>query len=262
MNPRLGLSLVVALVLVTSVVVLVIKSRCRMMPLPEYDVYVINLDRARDRLHRFKKRYGVCDVAATRQLIRYPAVDGRRVNMAEHLTDKALYEVLRAEREGHRTKHYQLTRGGVGCYLSHVSLWRDILESDKDAALIFEDDAIMAKNIGGIMRRLHVPVDADIVLLGYYCNKCNNTACGVVRVRRFFGLHGYVITRRGIEKIMAHPDVWSIGKQIDSWLTDLARDGTLNLYATPEQYVVQDHTLKTSIQMVLKPPKGSDPWSE
>ncbi|MGA1563935.1 MAG: glycosyltransferase family 25 protein [Pontimonas sp.] len=253
-------STVAVLIIATSAVAVLARRRCRLVPIPPYDVFVINLDRATTRLDRFKQSYRTCDISLRHDMIRFPAVDGRRLTLPEHLTEKALLEVLRAERQGHRTKHYQLTRGGVGCYLSHVRLWQSVLDTDKDAALIFEDDSIIDPDIGDVIDGLAVPDDTDLLLLGYFCNKCKNTTCGVIRVTQFFGLHGYLITRRGIEKILAHPDVWQIGKQIDSWLSDLARTGYINVYATHRQHVVQDHTAPTQIQMVLKPPKGSDPW--
>jgi hypothetical protein len=43
---------------------------------------------------------------------------------------------------GYRTKHYQLTRGSVGCYMSHLQLYQHILrETDAQFAFVFEDDA-------------------------------------------------------------------------------------------------------------------------
>ena len=249
------------IVITASGAMLYNQSQCDMVPLPDVDIYVINMDSAPGRLSRFKKRYESCSLASMKSIIRYRAVDGKRLNLTEHLTDKALYEVLRAEREGHRTKHYQLTRGGIGCYLSHIGLWHSILESDKDAALIFEDDVIMHRDLAYILSDMVIPNDTDIILLGYFCNACSNTSCGVRRVRKFYGLHGYIITRQGILKILNHPDLKPIGKQIDSWLSDLAKDGSLNIYATNKQFVVQDPRIKTSIQMVLKPRQGVDPWS-
>ena len=48
-----------------------------------------------------------------------------------------------AERTGYRTKHYQLTRGSVGCYMSHLQLYQHIIKTDAQFAFIFEDDAVI-----------------------------------------------------------------------------------------------------------------------
>lgn len=235
------------------------RRSCELVPIPEFDTYVINLRRASSRLRLFRKRWAACDLADT-NLIRYPAVDGKRINVAEHLSIRALEEILASERMGYRTKHYQLTRGAIGCYLSHISLWKHILKTDKDAAFVFEDDAIMVKNIGSVLSSLKIPSNTDIFLMGYICNDCTNNPCGIIRVKKFYGLHGYIITRRGIHKILSRHETSPITKQIDSWLSDLAREGYLNIYAPPYQYVVQDPVLPTSIQSDFKHDKNSDPF--
>jgi len=254
------LSCLLAILCFVSLLVMYTRSQCEMVPVPPLDVYLINLDRARTRLHTFTKRWRACDLGAE-GFIRYPAVDGKKINVAEHVSLEALQEILASERTGYRTRHYQLTRGGIGCYLSHVSLWREILNSEKDAAFIFEDDAIMVQNIGEVLGTLEIPQDTDIYLLGYICNTCTNTHCGAIDVKKFYGLHGYIITRRGIHKLLArHEQSLPIRKQIDSWLSDLAREGYINIYASPYQYVVQDATLPTSIQTHFKPEKTIDPF--
>ena len=51
---------------------------------------------------------------------------------------------LAAEGRGYRTAHYQLTRGSVGCYLSHLRLYQHVLRGGAQFALVFEDDAAIA----------------------------------------------------------------------------------------------------------------------
>lgn len=236
--------------------------RCNLRVAPRFDVYFINMDEAPGRLARFMKRYKACDLYATHSPIRFQAVNGKEVQLSKHVTTKALRQILQSERRQYRTLHYELTRGAVGCLLSHRGVWESLVRSDSPAALVFEDDSIMDPDLGSVIERLAVPGDADILLLGYFCNKCERTACGVARVHKFFGLHGYLVTRSGAEKILRQPEMYTIGKQVDALLGDFARRGDLKIYATTSQYVIQDPNIKTSIQMVLKEKKGIDPWDD
>ena len=38
-----------------------------------------------------------------------------------------------ADESGYRTKHYQLTHGSLGCYMSHLQLYQHILRSGQCA---------------------------------------------------------------------------------------------------------------------------------
>ena len=227
-----------------------------------FDCYVINMPGDEVRMNGFLKEYERSDLAETHGIIRHDAVVGKDIQIAEYISSKALCEILRAERNKYRQKHYELTRGGVGCWLSHRNLWRSVLETDKDAALIFEDDCVMTRNTHDLLRDSRVPVDWDICLVGYICNACDTTLCmDALNVTRFFGLHCYMIHRRGIKKILANPKMKEVTKQIDSVLCDMIHDGELNVYALPEPIAWQNNVdYTTTIQMAMKKVRGVDEW--
>jgi len=259
-----------ALLLVTVIVlVAVIRHRqcssCTLSkPLGDlhFDTYVINMPGDTARMRGFMREYTTCDLSRTHGMIRHDATVGKKLNLAEYVSPKALREILRAERTTYRQKHYELTRGGVGCWVSHAALWRKILESDKEYALIFEDDCIMSRNLEASMKDIRVPEDWDIVLLGHICNDCTEMECApTLRVTRFFGLHCYMVSRRGLLKILANPKMLRIEKQIDSVLSDMARDEELVIYALEEPLARQNNSdYKTTIQMQLKRVNGVDEW--
>ena len=263
-------TLLVLVFLILCIIASIIRSRsrenaksCNLVPLASftYDAYVINLPRDTTRMKIFSDAYKKSDLASTHSLIRFEGVVGKNVPIAEVLSTKALHEILRAERLQYRQKHYELTRGAVGCFLSHTKLWESILESDKDMALIFEDDCRMARNTQEILDTITIPADTDLLLLGYFCNQCTKTQCGVLRVKKFFGLHAYMLTRKGIQKILKNPKMQEINKQIDSVLSDMIRDGELNVYALP-QPIAWQNGMPTTIQMQLKKVDGIDEWSD
>ena len=222
-----------------------------------FDVYVINLDKAERRLDHFKKQFAQSDLASNGEsFIRFSAVEGRSLDLQATVSHRALREITEAERTGFRMRHYQLSRGAVGCFLSHVRLWQSILGTDKHAALIFEDDAQIHPRLRRYLQSTLVPADYDILLLGYVCFKCSrDEAAGWHRVKRFFGLHGYVISRRGIQKILGKyaGRISPVRKQIDTVLSDMAEAGEITVYAARRKWVEQaNETFRTQIQIPIK----------
>jgi len=260
---RTLLLLILAVLAAILAVVQVDKVKTHSMKMEKYDVSVINLKSAKRRLGMFKQCYELTDISKTHSLIRVPGIGGKQIpNIAELLSPKALNEVLTAERVGHRVKHYQLTRGAIGCYQSHVKAWTALLETDNSAALLFEDDAVMVMDIGARISELQVPDDFDILLLGYFCNKCtDDKRIGFKKVTKFYGLHGYIVSRKFVEKFMQSPESRTISKQIDAQLSDMAADGRIRVYAVPDQLAFQNNQEHgTSIQMPIKSVKGVDVW--
>jgi GR25 family glycosyltransferase involved in LPS biosynthesis len=228
-----------------------------------FDVYLINMDSAKDRLDHFKKMYSATDMG-DKGFIRRRATDGKILDVASYVTPKALNEILQGEEHGYRTKHYELTRGGVGCYLSHMEVWQYIRGTDKPAALVLEDDVVLRDDFYSRLKQTRLPDGWDIVLLGYVCNICvlDKTAPGMRRVKKFFGMHSYLISRTAVEKILVYEKTFPIGKQIDSMLSDMISEGKLTVYATVEKLAVQNNRdFATQIQIPLKHVKGLDPWA-
>ena len=62
-------------------------------------------------------------------------------------------------------KKRDLTRGEVGCYLSHVKAWNLMIEQGLDKALICEDDIIWRSDTHDIADNFmkEVPDDWDII---------------------------------------------------------------------------------------------------
>src|SRR4051812_19620959 len=87
--------------------------------------------------------------------------------------NEALVKLAEVERRGFRQSHAELTsKGAIGCALSHMCIWLDIL-CDSTAQpgqlyLVMEDDAVLPKRLLALLKRSlqGVPADWDILLLG------------------------------------------------------------------------------------------------
>tara|TARA_B100000405_G_scaffold13983_2_gene11642 strand:- start:8026 stop:8823 length:798 start_codon:yes stop_codon:yes gene_type:complete len=219
--------------------------------------YLINLDRRPDRLERFMKTFEASD-ASKMQLTKISAVDGGELDISKvPLSEVARGELKQIETTGFRSKHYQLTRGAIGCYLSHVKVWRDVVDNNHRHGLIFEDDVNVPSNIYHKMEKSmkHIPEDWDIILFGYHCKDCENMK-GYRKVKRFILLHCYAISYSGIIKILKTNSLFPITQQIDSYLSELSED-ILNIYTVPNPIIHQNGS-RTDIQMPIIKQKNVD----
>lgn len=228
------------------------------------NMYLINMSTVKDRFNHFIEQFEKSDLK-NKKLYRLEAVNGKDLpNLSDYITQKAMDEILLGEQKGHRTKHYQLTRGGVGCYLSHMMIYKHLKNSDKYHALIFEDDVIFGPNIQYQIQDLlrEIPADWDIVLLGCHCIKCKKEEVNKYsKIYRFFFLHGLVVNKKGASAILRYIDDIKIEQQIDSVLSDMAEKNLINIYCAKPSIATQSHEFETSIQIPLQKIKGVDPFA-
>ena len=218
--------------------------------------YFINLPHRSDRIVEFEKHMKKSDFAVN--IEKLTAVDGSKLDMSKikmtHLAEQELKDV---EINGYRSKHYQLTKGAVGYYLSHLNTWEKILQNDEEYAFVFEDDAYIPRDFAYQVKRLlkHAP-KFDIMLLGVICNECSSKP-KYRKVNRFFQLHAYIISKSCIHKIM--PLMFPISQQIDAHLSDLSHK--IRICAPKRDISVQNFWVRnTDIQAPLENVKGLDPY--
>ena len=207
-------------------------------------IYYINLDRSLDRRQNIEKMCREHEIKATR----VSAVDGKKLDLDDPKYEKALQKI----------KWWFLIEnrknvGHFGCYLSHMKIYEMFLQTDKEYCLIFEDDAefitpYLKREIVHNMNNL--PRDWDILLLGYEVNGGPNgykevregnrdtkLKNGLLNLKYFTGLQGYIINRKCAKKLIEN-------LQVMDWIIDwnmnyLARDGMLNIYGVYPPLVCQ-----------------------
>jgi len=90
--------------------------------------YVINLDRAVDRMERIEKDFASFPIP----FARVPAIEGRNLTIPIENYDAPMFFLYMGREAG---------PGEIGCYLSHLHALKAFLASEKEFALICEDDA-------------------------------------------------------------------------------------------------------------------------
>lgn len=224
---------------------------------------VINLKRRADRLRKFRSmsKYGQkCDVVE--------AVDGRRLNIQELLANGTLghigwKSILNTMNGIDKKHHYELcTLGAVGCYLSHYNAWKSILNEKLPYRYIFEDDANIkilddSNYLKQITERIDsLPNDWHIYVIGlphtmleFDESVDDDYPKNLKKIKRFCGLHAYVVSYRGAQFLLDQGMLFPIQQQIDSHLSELALDYGLNVYIHTDLPLIPPIQDKTDIQV-------------
>lgn len=194
----------------------------------DFNSYVINLTRNKDRLVDFQNSYNQSDLSNA-PLIRINAVDGKQIQYKDYV---------------HDTPEMDLTPGMVGCYLSHIDAYTKIQNSGKAYGLVFEDDARMDPTIyKNTIAQLHetMPTDWDIILLGYMVYDPVHryeVHDSYLKMLKFWGTHGYLINQNAVAKVlelMKPP----FKNQIDHVMSEYSKDNTLKIYGVKSAVVRQ-----------------------
>lgn len=224
--------------------------------------WVINLDKNKDRLDRFMQYYNDSDLKQY-ELERFQAIYGKELDIEKYVTAKAYEDLLVNEKNNHRTKHYQLTRGAVGCYLSHSTLYEKLLKDDKhDYYFIFEDDAAVLPKVADRINLAiqKAPSDWDIILFSPIYEVEKHVGTYVREPEHFWGLIGYAINKKGAAQFIEEFHKKKISMQIDSKMTLMIQQKKLRVYIMNEKVIWHDRNILTDIQMKVKDVPGIDPF--
>jgi GR25 family glycosyltransferase involved in LPS biosynthesis len=229
----------------------------------QYDIksWVINLDRNKTRWYNVSASYAKSDISKI-NIQRYPAIVGKDLKPELYLSKSALQEFNDCQKRGYRTRHYQLSVGGIGCFVSHYNIFKILLETDNDMFLIFEDDVIFPKHCMSRLQDIlkNAPKDWDIILLGFsrlHGYKINNE---FIKPNGFWGTSSYITNKRGAIKFINECDVHKIDAQIDAYMSYLSQTNKLNIYAIVDRLItIADEGSDIQFQGV-KAENGENPF--
>lgn len=124
-----------------------------------------------------------------------------------------------------------LSKGEVGCYVSHYKLWEELLTSPADQMIVLEDDVIVDWNALKAIAEFDCGVAGIDVLRLFATHPFRFVPAmyrflsehhHIVRSKGFaFGTQGYLVTRRGAEAFLAggttiyEPVDWRISRYWD-----------------------------------------------
>jgi len=221
-------------------------------------IVVINLPYRSDRWETLSRRMSACGLT---KLLRAPAVEGAR------LSDRQIAALLRGSTraidEAPRS-HLTLTRPAVGCFLSHLAIWRWMIDNNLPRVLIFEDDAAPAPHFDRVRFRAvlaSIPQDAGIVFLGrIIMNGLADRPVGseFARIYYFNGTFAYLITPAACRTLMQYlfPPHWHIDHQISKVLFE--RRHVFPAYYTEPHFFEPDWSLRSDCYVPLAAETDAD----
>ena len=166
-------------------------------------LFVINLDRQEGRMRRMAAMFEGMDL----QFTRVSAVDGRQ------LSEETIRQWCGVASFG------EVRPGATACFLSHRGCWQRIVDEGLPCAAIFEDDLHLGDDAVALFANGDwVPEEADIVKVETMrqptrMDKTPVAAPGARKLYRLAGKHigagGYVVTRKGAEKLLKMSETFS-----------------------------------------------------
>ena len=96
--------------------------------------------------------------------------------------------------------NYNLTKGEIGCYLSHIHMLKKALESNKPVLIIEDDIKLEIDTFQKIKELKDIPIDWDILCIGYNYYEQFST---FDKIKYLHGAHAYLVNNENltIEKI-------------------------------------------------------------
>ena len=176
--------------------------------------YVINLEERKDRLNAFKKNSDI-------EYTRFNAIDGQKLKPNEQL--QKIFE----------GNDYNMRVGLVGVAMSHIKLLIELINSDKEMFLIFEDDITFGHKFEEQLK--HVIKNAqsgwERIYLGHHLypqyqnDDCYNKdtipvfqelSVSQSLQRSMGGMYAYLITKEGAKKLLEYISKTGMTNGIDT----------------------------------------------
>lgn len=169
--------------------------------MPQIPIFVINLDESKDR---WKKISSSLDALGL-YYERFSAVRGVALSQ-EELNQYCPNRYLWWTRN-------EISLGAIGCYLSHLKLYEEILRRDLEVVCVIEDDATLSESLPEWLERAHELIDqSDILKLtingdysehkGIHIENFLNRKIAFLPSNGIHGTYGYIISKSAIKKII------------------------------------------------------------
>jgi len=128
-----------------------IKNEFAKLLKPIYPIksYVINLKRRADRLQKFQE---ICPYLVE---IVY-GFDGKNPHL-ENKKERTIFD-----------RFSRLAPGERGCWISHLRIWKKMIDQNIQTAMIFEDDALFDEEFVNIMEKIIIPQDGILYIGGRF----------------------------------------------------------------------------------------------
>lgn len=215
---------------------------------------IINLEKRKERLEKITPLLKNSGFAEDLEI--FKAVEGKAIPR-EDLTKIVNDYDIKIMESGVKEYTSQLSFGALGCYLSHLDLWKKIRTCKEEYVLVLEDDAIPNFNKSALEKYIReLPEDWDIFTLGGWCEVSTKINPNICKTNNFMCTHALLVKNtEKLEKLIEASN--TIDKQVDYFLSEMASKGEINVYCLEWSLLKhwdQDSTYDTDIQTSMVSP--------
>ena len=241
-------------------------------------IYVVTLRKSKDRHEHLKQELDGLNYTF------FWGVNGKELNVDE-LQRNGIYQPLHTrfikQLNGRKTE--ALNGARIGCALSHVGVYKEILHNNYSRTLILEDDLfVCSKTPEKLEKSLQeLPDDWELFYLGHYWSHKSTslkaklwlTACKIVSSLRFrkydpkamrgrlrrpysdhlersgyqYGTHAYAVTPAGAKKILEFQT--PVIQESDNAIASLCQNEWINAYNSKPSIFCQNTELPSTIRV-------------
>lgn len=170
------------------------------------EVFMINLKRRQDRRERMLRALHEQEIDC--RLVE--AVDGKAMNTSQ--VEAMGIQMLPGYRDPYHGR--PLTKGELGCFLSHYNIWKEVADRGLQKSLVFEDDLrfeiFFKRRLMNLMRDVEREgLDWDLIYVGRKRMQVEHPEKAVPHVRNLveadysYWTLAYVISLQGAQKLLA-----------------------------------------------------------
>jgi glycosyl transferase family 25 len=165
----------------------------------ENNIWIINLDKSKDRIDKIKKNFEEHKI----KFNRFSAIYGK--NVSDEYMDKNVNFIC---------KNFLCNYGLIGCAASHKTLWKQLINSKENFYIIFEDDIELNEKSFEIINKIIPYLNNEEYDIDYLNLNCVNYGCGIQKTifsidEYKFGkpymplsTSSYIITKKGANKLL------------------------------------------------------------
>ena len=217
-----------------------------MIYISQIPCFVINLKKFPEKFEKSSKVLNKIDIYPNRFDAVY--VDKDNFNIYKHLVHPYVSYTIK---NGRYTDSEISSYGAIGCYLSHMTLWQKLINSNDNIFLICEDDLVSNKytNKDQINKYINALNSWDVLYLGFHdgfnYNKKNYINENIHKIDNILlGTSCYLITKKGAQRLLNYSI--PIIQQVDSYISFNSINGNINAYVPKNKFFEQFSTTTTT----------------
>jgi GR25 family glycosyltransferase involved in LPS biosynthesis len=214
----------------------------------KYDVselYVITLGKE-ERMLNIKNQ----QTKINKKINIFDGVNGLKLNIDDLVKKNILSD------NHNLSKNENHAKREIGCYLSHLSIYKKIKKDNKDGyTIIFEDDFLinsdnLLEDVKKVIQTLNNNnTNFDFLFLGNSTNNYGtNISDNLYHVnpnKKLYGLYGYVVNNKNIDKIIDKTK--KINHPIDVIIQDLSYDKIFDTYVLYPHLINHQWSFKSTV---------------